>query len=217
MPWNKEHKQSTRRRIVEAAAAALRARGLEGVGVGEIMKQAGLTHGGFYAHFPSKDALVAEALAQAADQTGAWLRRAAGAAIEGDALLAVADTYLSPPHREHPERGCPVAALGAEVVRDGGEAHVALEAGIRARLARLKEIAAGPGEADRERQAIGTLAAMVGGMILARAMSDRHEGDQTLATVRQFLRQALAARDESGGGPSPRRAGSLQKAKPKRG
>src|SRR5215469_3225005 len=102
MPWPDEHKQETRERIVDAAATALRARGIDGVSVADIMADAGLTHGGFYAHFRSKEELVGAALKRAATQT-------IGILSQEPQIDAVIDTYLSAGHAAHPELGCPLA------------------------------------------------------------------------------------------------------------
>src|SRR5947207_7915133 len=117
MPWKKDHKSETRGRILEKAAAAIRARGVAGVGVAQMMEAAGLTHGGFYAHFPSKDALVADAFAYACEQSAGVLDEIAGNAQPGDKLRAVAEAYLTPSHARHPERGCPISAVGPDLVR----------------------------------------------------------------------------------------------------
>lgn len=187
----KDRKAATHRRIVETAAAALREQGLGGIGIAELMKQAGLTHGGFYAHFTSKDALVAEALSLAGGGTRAAMAEAAAAAPPGEALIAIADSYLTSRHREHPERGCVVAALGSELARAEGAAKRKLSAGIGATLDRLAEQAPAGDEAGRRRQATGAFAAMVGGLILARGVESPDQADRILADVRAFLRASL--------------------------
>src|SRR5262249_62329167 len=113
MPWPKERKGKTRQRIVQAAASAFRKQGIADVGIAELMKRAGLTHGGFYAHFSSKEKLLADALAHAAAQVSENLRRslARQPSPGRDPLLSAAEAYLSPQHLQHPEAGCPVAAL----------------------------------------------------------------------------------------------------------
>src|SRR4029450_1079615 len=116
MPWSSTHKTETRQRILEAAASAFRAEGVGAIGVGDVMGRAGLTHGGFYAHFESKEQLVTEALRYASGQTTRTFDRTAASA--GDrALEAVIDSYLDPAHLAHPERGCVVASLGPEAAR----------------------------------------------------------------------------------------------------
>lgn len=192
MAWAKDHKEATHRRIVETAAAALRERGLSGVGIAELMKEAGLTHGGFYAHFKSKDALIAEVLSLASGRTRAAMSETAAAAPPGEALIAIADAYLTSRHREHPERGCVLAALGSELAREEGAARQRLSSGITARLDRLAEAAPAGDDASRRRQATGVFAAMVGGLILARGIESPDEADRILADVRAFLRASLA-------------------------
>src|SRR5262244_1923313 len=117
MSWPKDHKQATRQRIVEAAAAAFRERGVADVGVAEIMRRAGLTHGGFYAHFDSKDDLLAAALDYAATQVTSMLETAVKNRPGPDQLLNVALAYLSPRHLNHPGEGCPVSAIWPGVAR----------------------------------------------------------------------------------------------------
>src|SRR5262245_58483991 len=134
MPWPESRKAETRDRILAVAAAALRAEGLGAVGVADLMSRAGLTHGGFYAHFASKEELLAEALRHASGQTTRAFVRGAAAAPEADRLSAVIDMYLSPSHLAHPERGCVVATLGPEAARTGGKVRRSLADSIRARL-----------------------------------------------------------------------------------
>src|SRR5215472_106924 len=111
MPWTPEHKEETRRRIIDAAAAAFRANGVGGISLADIMRQVGLTHGGFYAHFKSKEDLVATTLAELHDARMARFEDMAKTAAD-TALMKAADFYLSSRHREHPETGCAIATLG---------------------------------------------------------------------------------------------------------
>src|SRR6516164_310156 len=140
MPWPDKHKGKTRSRILGAAAAAFRSRGISNVGVAEVMRTAGLTHGGFYAHFASKDDLLAEALKLAMEQVEAHLTRAMHNAPAEDRLLAAASSYLSPQHLAHPEQGCPVAALGPEVVRGNKRLRQILAEGITRRLGKIRDL-----------------------------------------------------------------------------
>src|SRR5262245_5627440 len=139
MRYAAEHKASTRRRIVDGASAALRARGLAGVGVADVMREAGLTHGGFYAHFPSKDDLVAEAVDAAGEQSVRNLRKVVKRAAPGRAFKAIVDAYLSPAHRDRPERGCALAALGPELARESPSARRAVAGQIDGLLDLLAE------------------------------------------------------------------------------
>jgi TetR/AcrR family transcriptional repressor of nem operon len=190
MPWTEEHKAETRERILEAAAAAFRAGGMEAVGVGDVMGRAGLTHGGFYAHFSSKEQLVAEALRHASRQTTRTFDETAEAGGT-DALRAVIDRYLNASHLAHPERGCVVAALGPEAARAPRTIRQSLGQSIRARLDRLRRLfPASMSKRARDERAAGAFACMVGGLILARGL-EHDEAERLLADCRAFLHDAL--------------------------
>jgi TetR/AcrR family transcriptional repressor of nem operon len=190
MPWPSDHKRETRERIVEAAAAAFRERGVAAVGVGEVMKRAGLTHGGFYAHFASKDELLAEALASAsAGSLVALDGLSRGASSD---LSAAIDAYLSPEHLAHPERGCAIAALGPELARGAPGVRQTLAAALRKRLEHLASLMSPRLAADaRRRRAAAALACMVGGMVVARGLKPA-ERATFLGDCRAFMREALA-------------------------
>jgi len=192
MPWPKEHKRNTRERIVETAAAAFRQNGADKVGVSEIMQEAGLTHGGFYAHFASKEDLLIEALGYASEEANELLETESPAKSESGAsgLLAAALTYLSPYHLEHVERGCPIAALGPELVRSSQKVRRSFATAITRRLGRLYELARG-GVNKRRQQAAGALACMVGGLIVARGLKEP-ERLEFLKDCQSFLREALS-------------------------
>lgn len=193
MPWPKERKGETRQRIVDAAASAFRKRGVADVGIAELMKRAGLTHGGFYAHFSSKQDLLAEALAHASKQVSATLREGASNQPSPSALLSIANAYLSPNHLQHPEAGCPVAALGPELVRSTANVRHTLAKGIRARLQAMGDLLPDDlTEAERRQIATGVLASMVGGLILARGLPES-EALQVLDDCRSFLGRELAS------------------------
>src|SRR5215813_2606555 len=191
MPWPRDHKSQTRDRIVATAARALRAKGIAGVGVADVMSTAGLTHGGFYAHFKSKDELLSEAIEHANRKTLAGLSGRAESADAGASLRAVVDAYLSPRHAAQPEVGCPVAAIGSEGARAGGKVRRNLARTIRARVAWLRDMIPASG---RDEQAVGAMACMVGGLIIARALAPK-EAEEVLEACREFLHRALG--DES--------------------
>jgi TetR/AcrR family transcriptional repressor of nem operon len=186
MPWPKEHKHATRERIVKAAAAAFRERGVGEVGVAEVMRRADLTHGGFYAHFASKDELVAETLPHA-------MERLRGGASQD--LLVTAEAYLSAPHMDHPEVGCAIAALGTELVRGSRRVRQSLAREIRKRLHELRALVPSASRERRDRQTAGALACMVGGLILARGLKGPVQA-KFLADCRAFLRDALSATEK---------------------
>jgi TetR/AcrR family transcriptional repressor of nem operon len=187
MRYSAEHKASTRRRIVERAAAALRGRGLAGVGVADLMREAGLTHGGFYAHFPSKDALVAEAVDAAAEQSARNLRKVVKRAGSRRALEAIVDAYLSPAHRDGPERGCALAALGAELARESPAARRALSVQLEGLLGLVAEHVPDRRGVSRRRQAMAVLSCLVGALVLSRIADDRDVSDEILAAARRHL------------------------------
>jgi TetR/AcrR family transcriptional repressor of nem operon len=199
--WPSQHKRATRERIVEAAAAEYRAKGVSGVGVAQIMSRAGLTHGGFYAHFSSKDELLAEALERATRQTCETLEGSLGGLTARSRLLTVIDRYLSSEHAAHPERGCPVAALAPELARADRKTRKELARSIRSRLDLLRLPTSGEkGRELREDEIAGACACMVGGLVLARGLS-RAEGDAILKSCRAFLRRALGQGKGRRGGP----------------
>jgi TetR/AcrR family transcriptional repressor of nem operon len=193
MPWPKERKGKTRERIVQAAASAFRKQGIADVGIVDLIKQAGLTHGGFYAHFSSKEDLLAEALAHASNQVSATLRLASKQPSLST-LLSIADAYLSPQHLRHPEAGCPVAALGPELLRSTAPVRKTLAKGIRARLhAHANLIPDDLPATERRQLAAGVFACMLGGLILSRSLPES-EALQVLDDCRSFLRQQIASK-----------------------
>ncbi|MEA2780043.1 MAG: TetR/AcrR family transcriptional regulator, transcriptional repressor for nem operon [Rhodospirillaceae bacterium] len=191
MKVSREQVAENRRKILEAAGRLFRARGFEAVTVAEVMKAAGLTHGGFYGHFESKDDLIARTLAHLL---------AAGSAAEDD-LARYAASYLAPRHRDDLAGGCPTAALGAETIRQAPEARAAMTAGLRRQIERLSRGAPGAGAAEKRQAAIGSWAAMVGAVILARLSDDPRLSDQVLAETRSWIGKtgATAARSKTRG------------------
>lgn len=188
MPWSKEHKSGTRERILEAASTAIRGKGPAGVGVAQVMDAAGLTHGGFYAHFGSKEELVANAFELACDQSRRRLEALAERGGKDGALQAVVDGYLSTQHADEPERGCPIAAIGAEVARSEGPVREVLAERVRARLEWMESLSTAPTKEERRLEAAGAYAAMIGGLMLARAL-EGEERERFLARVRKFVRE----------------------------
>jgi TetR/AcrR family transcriptional repressor of nem operon len=178
-------------RILAEAARLFRAHGFGGVNVAEVMQAAGLTHGAFYAHFDSKDALAAAATEQAMGEMLTHLERARGA---NDAEAAFVAGYLDPAHRDAPGSGCAIAALGPEVARHPG-ARGPFTAALRRVLdamadtfARRPAGHAARRDHARERQhALGVLATLVGALVLARAVDDPALSDEVLAAARRVL------------------------------
>ncbi len=193
MRYSKDHKAETHERIVKNASVRLRERGAAGLGVAELMKEAGLTHGGFYAHFPSRDALIGEAFIHAMEQAAKRWRKRADEAPEGKGLAAVVDGYLTAAHRDDVGNGCALPALGAEVSR----ASPKIRKAVAAKLENMIEVIAGemPGlsEKDARREAIGALATMMGALLMARMAGTGEFSDEVLEAGRYAARKADSA------------------------
>jgi len=187
--YDKEHKEATRRRIIETSGKRFKTDGFDGSGVATLMADAGLTNGAFYAHFESKDDLVAtvvgEQLARQAESMGSL-------APGRDGLAQFIREYLTAEHRDNPSLGCPSAALLDEIARAGDAAKQAYTAGAKAIV---EEIALRLGPGDRRvarRTALALFTLMVGTMQLSRAVADQKFSDQVLAQGRQAALDLLA-------------------------
>ena len=165
-------KEATHERIVEAAARAIRRSGYSGTGVADIMKDAGLTHGGFYAHFESREAMLAEAADRAGAESVATLERIAAGAPPEKALQTLMRAYLSKEHLEGVESGCPMAALGSEMPRQAPEVRRAATRRIKEAIDLVARQLPDWGKPGAHEQALATLSTMVGALVLARAVDD---------------------------------------------
>ena len=201
MRYDREHKAKTRDRILDVAARAIRAAGPDKVAVAAVMSEAGLTHGGFYAHFPSKDALISAAVGRMFDDAAARNAAVRAGPDTRVALSAYVDSYLSRIHRDAPETGCPLPALSAELSRLGPAARGALGEGLsrmtQGLAAQLAELS--PPPADPIGIASSMIAEMVGAMALARAVADPVQSDQILFNAR------AAVKTKAGLDPATRR------------
>src|SRR5580693_10526589 len=128
MRYSREHKLQTHERIVKKASVKLREKGAHGIGVADLMKDAGLTHGGFYAHFDSRDALVIEALAHAMDRSTERWRKLSEQTAPEKRLATIVEGYLTPAHRDDPGHGCAIPTLGAEIARESPKTRKAFAA-----------------------------------------------------------------------------------------
>jgi TetR/AcrR family transcriptional regulator, transcriptional repressor for nem operon len=181
MRYKEDHKNTTRRRVVEAASARFRKHGIGAVGVAKLMGDAGLTHGGFYSHFASKEALVAEAIVDAMDATcecGKSVPESLADFFRTGDLEAFIRAYLRPDHRDQPDTGCIAAALVAEISRRPKSTRVAFTKKLSAILTLIET--ALPKPAPGVAQAL--FATLMGTLQLARAVSDRALSDQILAS-----------------------------------
>jgi TetR/AcrR family transcriptional repressor of nem operon len=176
MRVTREQMAEHRRKILNAAGKLFRAKGFDAVTVAEVMKAAGLTHGGFYGHFKSKDDLIAETLAQALKP-----------GESGGDLAAFTRRYLSPRHRDDFAGGCPTAGLAAETIRQAPQARTAMTAGLSDTIECFSRLSVGETAAERRRNAIGRWAAMVGALVLARSSDDLDLSDEILRETRAWL------------------------------
>lgn len=165
-------KAETRDRIVRAAAAAIRTRGYAGTGVAEVMADAGLTHGGFYAHFASREALLADAAAAAGADGIGQLARIAEAAPLGQRLEALVGAYLSDGHVARAERGCALAAAGTELPRQAPAVRRAATERIKEMVDMVERQGPAWGQAAGHEAALAQLSCIVGAMIIARAVDE---------------------------------------------
>jgi TetR/AcrR family transcriptional repressor of nem operon len=169
---DQSRKEASHDRIVHAAARAIRRSGYSGTGVADIMKDAGLTHGGFYAHFDSREAMLAEAADHAGAESVATLERIASAAPPEKGLQALMRAYLSKEHLEGPGSGCPMAALGSEMPRQAPEVRRAATRRIKETVDLVARQLPDWGKPGAHEQALATVSMMVGAMVLARAVDD---------------------------------------------
>jgi TetR/AcrR family transcriptional repressor of nem operon len=174
MRYPVEETAAKHERIVKEASRLFRERGFENVSVGEVMKAAGLTHGAFYAHFGSKEELQSAAVAYGQEVSLGRLQRSKGKTTKG----SFADRYLSRRHRDNPGDGCTMAALAQEVARSTPELKAAFEQGLENILS---------AEGGNRKEAIFRAAAMMGGVVLARAVQDPRLSDEILESVRKKL------------------------------
>ena len=176
MKVSREQMAQNRSRILMEAGRLFREKGFDAVSVAEVMKAAGLTHGGFYGHFRSKDDLIAHAIGHAegsqpaTGDVGAWI-----------------DAYLSTPHRDHPEHGCMTAALAGLMRDQAPEARAAMAQRLAAQIRSVTEAMPEADPAERRRAAIGSLSAMVGALILARSIDDPALSNELLAETRAWI------------------------------
>ena len=180
-------KEETHERIVDVAARAIRRHGYAGVGVADVMKEAGLTHGGFYAHFESRDALLVEALERAGRESFSAVTRAAElhAAKGVSAFRSLVDTYLANRHVASLETGCPVAALGCDMPRQSQPVREASAVRVQRLIAAVRSALP-----EGQRAAAGVVAGtLVGSLQIARALGDNAEGRAVLAAARKSLIQ----------------------------
>jgi TetR/AcrR family transcriptional repressor of nem operon len=193
MRYSKDHKAETHERIVKNASVRLREGGAASIGVAELMKEAGLTHGGFYAHFASRDALIGEAFAHAMEQTSKRWRKRAEQAPEGKELASIVTGYLTTQHRDDVGNGCALPSLGAEVLRANARTRKAVAAKLEEMIDIVSEQMPARTAKAARREAIGALATMMGTLILARMAGASEFSEEILAAGRHCVLQAATS------------------------
>ena len=184
-------KEQTRERILRAAARAIRRHGYEGVGVAEVMKDAGLTHGGFYAHFASRDALLAAAAEQAGAESNENLSRAISRAKPGEELMALVDSYLDDRHVTAAEQGlgCAIAAAGSDIPRQHPEVRRTVSRRIKDLIGLVERQFPEWGKQAAHEKAMAIVATLIGALTLARAVDD----PQLSRAIRKAARGSIQA------------------------
>jgi TetR/AcrR family transcriptional repressor of nem operon len=191
MRYPSEHKQQTHERIVRAASRRFRSRGSEGAGIGDLMRDLRLTHGGFYRHFGSKEELFAEAFQQALRDATARSNAAIQRAAPGEEIKAIIDTYLDVDHCNDIAGGCPVAALAAEVARRPRASREPLIRALRAHVDRLAKYMPGKTDEERRRKTGVPLSGMAGTLTIARAFPTDEERRTILDNAKHFYFDAV--------------------------
>ncbi len=195
MRYSATHKAETHAKLVRLAGRTLREKGPDQLAVAELMGAAGLTHGGFYAHFKSKDALLAEALQGIFEESRQAFERLAKTLPPREALSSFIDSYLSPAHRDRPATGCPIVALTSDLPRQSRKFRAAFDAGVRMLVTDFTRRIEAAGVASDETLAASVLSAMAGAVMLSRAVADERLSDQLLAATRDSIKARLGLHD----------------------
>jgi len=195
MRYAENHKEHTHEVILKVAAAQLREHGPDRMSVGSVMKAAGLTHGGFYAHFKSKDALLIAALRDTFERS----RRRVAKLLEGlppkHALATYIDFYVAETHRDNSSTGCPITALNSDTPRQSKKFKAAFESGVESTVALIERLMCEAGIADAEHLAPSIFAAMAGAVSLSRTISDPALSNEFLVTTRANIKARLGLTD----------------------
>jgi TetR/AcrR family transcriptional repressor of nem operon len=191
MRYPPDHKAEVHQKIVKDASRRIRTEGMTGAAVSSVMRDTGLTHGGFYKHFENKDELVLESLSEAFEEIIERLTRAAEGAQPETAWKAIVKTYLSPEHCEQVGRWCPLTALAPELTRTDGEMKGRIFQELRKYKDRMVPLMPGRRTADKERAFFVIFSTMIGTIEIARLMPDPAVRDRVLAYARDFLLQSF--------------------------
>ena len=194
MRYSKDHKLETHARLVKKASVRLREKGAHGIGVADLMKDAGLTHGGFYAHFDSREALVIEAFAYAMDRANERWRKVAEQTPPEKRLASIVESYLTPVHRDDPGHGCAVPTLGAEIARESPKTRKAFAAKLEQMIDMMADQILDVPRKTARKQAMAALATMMGTLVLSRIAGTGEFSDEILASGREAVLERAAVK-----------------------
>jgi TetR/AcrR family transcriptional repressor of nem operon len=213
MRYSKEHKLETHARIVKKASVRLREKGAHGIGVADLMKDAGLTHGGFYAHFDSREALVVEAFSHAMDRSIERWRKAGEQTAPDKRFTTFVDSYLTPLHRDNPGQGCAVPTLGAEIARESPKTRKAFAGRLEQMIDVIADQIPDVRRKAARKQAMATLATMMGTIVMSRVAGTGELSDEILGAGRQALLDRVSAPKPAARKPAVRKVSRQPSAK----
>ena len=206
MRYSREHKLETHERIVKRASVRLREKGAHGIGVADLMKDAGLTHGGFYAHFDSREALVIEAFAHAMDRSTERWRKLGEDTPPEQRLATIVDSYLTPVHRDNPGQGCAIPTLGAEIARESSKTRRAFATKLEQMIDVFADQIPDVSRKAARQQAVAAIATMMGTMVMARVAGTGEFSEEVLAAGREAVLGRAAAPKPAAAKKSARKA-----------
>ena len=187
MRYSREHKLETHARIVKKASMRLREKGAHGIGVADLMKEAGLTHGGFYAHFDSRDALVIEAFGYAMDRGTERWRKVMEQTPPDKRFSTIVESYLTPLHRDDPGNGCAIPTLGAEIARESPKTRRAFAAKLEQMIDMMADQILGVPRKAARKQAMAALATMMGAIVMSRIAGTGEFSEEILDAGREAV------------------------------
>jgi TetR/AcrR family transcriptional repressor of nem operon len=206
MRYSREHKLETHARIVKRASVRLREKGAHGIGVADLMKDAGLTHGGFYAHFDSREALVIEAFVHAMDRSTERWRKIGETTPPDKRLAMIVDSYLTPVHRDDPGHGCAIPTLGAEIARESPKTRKAFAAKLEQMIDMMADQIPDISRKAARKQAMSAIATMMGTLVMARVAGTGEFSEEILAAGREAVLGRAVAPKRPARKPSSRKA-----------
>ena len=200
MRYSDTHKSETHAKLVRLAGRVLREKGPEKLAVAELMQAAGLTHGGFYAHFKSKDALLTEALEGVFEESRRKFQRVTDGLPPREALARYIDFYVSPAHRDNLSRECPIVALNSDLPRQSKKFRASFDVGMQLLVRGLTGWIETAGISDSKALAASVLSAMAGAVAVSRTVSDKRLSDELLKSTRESIKSRLGLSDASPAG-----------------